>query len=105
MHQISDANRHHDWLIRSDPPQRSPVEMIKVRMGDENEIDLRQMMDFEPRSLQALNHLEPLRPVWIDQYIDLVGLNQKRSVANPGNANLAFLEFREYRRRIITGPL
>src|SRR4051812_9219968 len=80
MHQISDTDWHNDRLIGCDLAQGSPVEMVEMRMGHENEIDLRQMMNLESRLFQSLDDLEPFRPVRVDQDIDLGGLNQKGSV-------------------------
>jgi hypothetical protein len=62
-------------------------------------------MNFKAGSLQSLDDLEPLRPDWIDQNIDFVRLNQKRSVPNPRDANFALADFRELRPRMITGAL
>ena len=45
--QISHARWNHDRLIRSYAPQRPAVEMIKMRMRHEHEINGRQVMDFE----------------------------------------------------------
>lgn len=73
--QISHANRHNDRLIGRDVPQRPPVEMVEVRVRHEDEINRREMMNLETGLLEPLNHLQPLRPVWIDQDVDLVGLN------------------------------
>ena len=50
VHQISHADRHDDWLIGGDFPQRAPIEMIEMRVRHENEIDLGQMMNFETRA-------------------------------------------------------
>ena len=62
------------------------------------------MMNFEARLFETLDNLEPLRPVWIDQDIGLVSLNEKRCVADPGNTNLAFANLWKLRRprRLIT---
>ena len=77
VHQVSHAHRNHDRLVRSYAPQRAPVEMIKMRMGHEHEINRRQMMDFEARLFQSFDDLEPFRPDRIDQDVYLVGLNKK----------------------------
>src|SRR6184192_1407733 len=63
------------------------------------------MMNFETRLLQSLDHLEPLRPDRINQDINLVRLNQKRSVSNPGDAHFAFPDFRKLRPRMIASAL
>ena len=59
VHQISHADRHNDWLIGGNFPQRAPIEMIEMRVRHENEIDLGQMMNFKPgcfRRLITLSH-------------------------------------------------
>ena len=62
-------------------------------------------MNFETRLLQSFNHFEPLRPDRINQDINLVRLNQKRSVPNPGDAHFAFPDFRKLRPRMIASAL
>src|SRR5437773_11762010 len=62
-------------------------------------------MNFETRLLQSFNHFEPLRPDRINQDINLVRLNQKRSVPNPGDAHVAFPDFRKLRPRMIASAL
>ena len=62
-------------------------------------------MNFETRLLQSLDHLEPLRPDRINQDINFVRLNQKRSVPDPGNAYFAFADFRKVRLRMIASAL
>ena len=107
VHQVSHAHRHNDRLVGRYASQRAPVEMIEMSVSHQNEINRWQMMDFEPWLFQAFDYLKPLRPVWINQDIDLVGLNKKRCVADPGNTNLAFSNFWELRRArcLITRPL
>jgi hypothetical protein len=63
------------------------------------------MMNFEAWSLQSLNDLEPLRPDRVDQDIDFVSLNEKRSVADPRDANFASADLRKLRRRETAGAL
>jgi len=64
-------------LVRSDTPQRAPVEMIKMRMSHEHEVNGRQMMDFEAGLFQSFDNLEPFRPNRIDQDVYLVRLDKK----------------------------
>jgi hypothetical protein len=61
------------------------------------------MMNFEAWSLQSFDHLEPLRPDRINQYINVVGLDEKRGMSDPRDANFAFADFRKLRRRVTTG--
>ena len=77
VHQVSHAHRDNDRLVGRHAAQRAPVEMIEMSMSHQNEINRWQMMDFEARLFQTLDYLEPLRPVRINQDINLVGLNKK----------------------------
>ena len=45
MNQTSDADRNNDRLVGGNRSQRSAIEMIEMRVGDENEIDRRQVMN------------------------------------------------------------
>ena len=101
VHQISDAHGHDNRLIRGDAPQGTSVEMIKVRMGYQDEVNRRQMMNLEAWLFQSFDHLKPFRPDWVDQDIDFVSLNEKRGVPDPSDTNLAFADFRKLRRRVM----
>src|SRR4029077_6525049 len=103
--QVADSNRHDDWLISRYLPQRAAVEGIKMGVRYKHHVDVRQMMNFESRLLQPFNHLQPLRPDRIDQHIHLVRLNQKRGVADPGDADLARRNRRKLRRDVFARSL
>ena len=77
VYQVTYAHRHNDRLVGRNAAQRTPVEMIEMSVRHQDEIDRRQMMNFETRLLQTLDYLEPLRPVRIDQDIHFVSLNKK----------------------------
>jgi hypothetical protein len=62
-------------LVCGDRAQRTPVEVIEMRMRHENKIDRRQVMKVNSRFLQSLDHAEPHRPDRIDQHVGVVGLN------------------------------
>jgi len=93
VHQVPYANRHDNRLVCRNPPQSAPVEVIKMRVRHQNEIDRGQMVNFETRLFEPLDHLQPFRPERIDQDIGFVGLNQERRMANPGNADFALRIF------------
>ena len=63
------------------------------------------MMNFEAWLFQPLDHLEPFRPNRVDQDVDLVGLDEKRRVADPGNADLALSNLWELRSGGTCGAL
>ena len=102
---VSDARWNYDWLIRSYAPQRATVEVIKMRMRHEYEVNRRQMLNFETRLFQSFNDLEPFRPNRIDQNVYLVRLDKKRGVPDPGDADLAFVDLRKLRRHVFPGSL
>ena len=103
MHQIPYPHGHDDRLIRSHAPQSAPVKMIEVSMGDEDQINRRQMMNFEARSFQSFDHFEPLRPDRIDQDINFVGLDEKRGMSDPRDTDFTFVNFRKLRGRVTAG--
>ena len=72
--------------------------MIEVGMRDQDEVDLRQMMNFKPGLFQSFDDFEPLRPDRIDEDVDLVSLNKKRRVADPSHAELTGSELGELGR-------
>src|SRR5689334_13790265 len=93
MDQPTNAYRNNDRLVSRDRAERSAIEMIKMGVGDKDEIDRWQMMNVEPGFLQSLDHAQPHRPDRIDQHIRVMGLDQERGVTDPGDANLARLHF------------
>jgi len=76
-----------------------------MRMRHEYEVNRRQVLDFEARPFQSFDDLEPFRPNRIDQDVDLVRLDEKRSVADPRNAYLTFADLRKLRRHVFAGSL
>ena len=67
MDQISDAGRNDDRLIGRDTPQGPAVEMIEMRMGHQNRVDRRKVIDMQTRALKSLDHAQPHRPIRINE--------------------------------------
>ena len=61
------------------------------------------MMQFDSRLFQPLDHLQPFRPVRIDQNIAIVRLNEKGGVPDPGDAKFARPDFGKTRDCAFTG--
>ncbi len=95
VHKITDTDRNHNRLVRSDLRQRPPIEMIEMGMRNQNDVDRWQMMNLETRLLESLNHFQPFRPDRINQHIRFMRLNQERCVPNPSDADLPFPNLRE----------
>ena len=63
------------------------------------------MVNFESWLLESLDYFQPFRPDRIDQNVELMGLDQKRGMANPSDADLALVNFGELRPNVITSSL
>lgn len=103
VHEVSHADRNDDGLIGSHATQGAAVEVIKVRVRDEDEIYFGQVMDLKAGLLETLYHFEPFRPNRINEHIDLMRLNQKRSVADPSDTDFAWANLGEFRRHMNAG--
>src|SRR5215471_17524487 len=103
VNETTNTDRNDDRLIGSNCAQRSAIEMIKMRVSHEHEIDRRQMMNVKARLLQSFNHAQPHRPNRIDQHIGVVRLDQKRRMPDPSDADLARLHLWKKRPRTCAG--
>ena len=77
VHEIANAYGDDNRLIGGNAAQRAPVEVIKMGMGDQDKVDVGQMMNLKARLFQSLDDLEPACPVRVDQDIAIVRLNKK----------------------------
>ena len=59
LHEIAHADWDDDGLIGRDFAQGAAIEMIEMRVGDEDKIDRRQMVNLEAGLLQTLYDLQP----------------------------------------------
>lgn len=92
MDQVADFKGYDNGLIRCDGPQAATVKMVEVGVGDEDQIDVGQIVQVNAGVFDAFDDLEPARPVGIDEYIQPGSLDEKRGVADPGNADFVFPE-------------
>lgn len=95
VNEAADIFGNDDGLVAGDGAECLAVEMVKVRMGHQHEVDCREVVDFHAGLLDAFDDFQPLRPVGIDEHAVLGCLDEKRGVADPCDTNLAGLEFRE----------
>ena len=63
--------------------------MIEVGMGQQNEIDRRQILDFEAGALDPFDEEQPVGEIGIDQDVQIRELHQKGRVTDPGQSHLA----------------
>ena len=85
--------RHDNRLIARHGPEGFPVEVVEMGMRYQHKVDRREVMNFKARLAEAFDNLQPLRPVRVDENAVLGGLNEKRGVADPGDAKLANAQF------------
>lgn len=88
VRQFAHAPRHHSDPRMREAPQGRFVEVIEMGMCQQHKIDRRQMIQFQPRTLDPLQQEEPVRKVRIDQDIQIVELNEKRRMPNPRQGHL-----------------
>ncbi len=95
MNKVADSSGHDNGLISGNPAEAASVEMIKMGMSDENEVDGGKVVVGESSVAKAPNYKKPVGPVRIDKNVAMGSLNQEGSVADPGNADLACFKFRK----------
>jgi hypothetical protein len=89
VREVADAARHYaDFRIRQ-PPQRRLVEMIEMRVRQQNQVNRRQIADFQTGALDAFQKKKPVRKIRVNQHVQIRELDQKRRVADPGDGNFA----------------
>jgi len=97
MHEIADMFGDGDGLVAGYCTQRAAIQMIEMRVGDQDEINGREIAEFDPGMLDPLDHLEPSRPIGINEHAVLGSLNEKGGVSNPRHANFPRRKLGKYR--------
>jgi len=93
VHEIADTGGTDNGLVGGDSAEAAPVEVVEVGVGDEDQIDRGEVMVGKTGMTQAPDHEKPVGPVWVDQDISLMALDEEGCVTNPGDADLTFAEF------------
>lgn len=89
--QVPHAGGNDDRLVGGNLSQAFSIEMVEVGMGDENQVDIRQVMAGQARMPKTTDDQKPIGPVRIHQDVSLGPLNQERGVSDPGDADLPVL--------------
>jgi len=69
--------------------KRLPMEMVKMRMGHQDEIDWRQVPHMQAGLPQALQEEQPARKIRIDDYALPADLQEKARMSDEGEAQFA----------------
>src|SRR5579872_3111042 len=88
--QIHNVMRHHNYGWRcpaypgmlNDGAQRWPMEMVKVSMGDQNQIGRGKIADLDSGFAQTLQHKQPPGKIGIDDDVLPANLDEEGGVAD-----------------------
>jgi len=97
VREIADAARHDADFWMWQFPQRRLVKMIEVRVRQQHEVNRRQIFYLHAGALDAFQEKKPVREIRVDQHVQVRELDEKRRVADPGDGDLAVLQFWEDR--------
>jgi len=95
VHEIPNSGWNDNGLVGGDSAQATPVEVVEVGVGDENQIDRGEVMVGKSGMAQSTDHKKPVRPVRVDQNVPLMALDEEGCVTDPRDADLALAEFWE----------
>lgn len=93
MNKIPNARGNHNRLVGGNPTEASAVQVIKMSVGDQNQINVGQMMMGETGMTETTHDQQPVGPVRIDENVSMRSLDQKGGVADPGDGNLPLAKF------------
>src|SRR6267154_771660 len=68
------------------------VEMVEVGVGQQDEIDGRQVLDAEAGTFDALEEEEPVGEIGVNEDVQVGELDEERGVADPGEGDLTVVE-------------
>jgi len=97
VREVADAARHHSDFRMRQLPQSRLVKMIEVRVRQQHEVNRRQIFYLDAGALDAFQEKKPVRKIRVNQHVQVRELDEKRRVADPGDGDLAVLQFWEHR--------
>jgi hypothetical protein len=72
------------------------VKVIEMRVGEQDEIDGRQVFDFETGAFDAFEEEEPVGEIGVDENVEIGELNKEGGVTDPGEGDFALGEFGKF---------
>jgi len=73
-----------------------------MSVGEQHQVDRRQVADLDARSLDSLQQKEPVGEIGIDQDAQIVELDQELCVTDPRHRHLARIQAREFRPLVLS---
>ena len=98
VNQIPHSRGNDDGLVRCDLPEAPAVKVIEMGMGDQNKVNGGEVVMSQAGVAESSNNEEPVGPGRVDENVCLRCLDQKRSMADPGDTELPFFQFGKDRR-------
>ena len=103
MGEIADTPGHDADFGMGQATKGGFVEMIKMGVGQQDQVDGWEMLDAEAGALDTFEEEKPVGEVRIDQDVEIVELDEERGMANPGHGYLTFRELRERGLAMLSG--
>ncbi|MDB6016623.1 MAG: hypothetical protein JWR19_1112 [Pedosphaera sp.] len=79
------------------------VKVIEMGVGEEDEIDGGQVLDFKAGTFDAFEEEKPVGEIGVDEDVEVGELDEEGGVANPGEGDFAFGEFGELGALVLAG--
>lgn len=93
VHEIPDPGRNDDGLVGGNPSQTAAIEVVKMSVRDQHQINIGQVMMQKAGVPEAPDDQKPVGPIGINQDIAVRTLDQKRGMPNPRDGDLALPQF------------
>ena len=97
VREIAHAARHDADFRMRQFPQSWFMKMIEVRVRQQNQTNRRQIFYLQAGPLNALEEKKPVRKIRVNQHVQVRELDEKRRVTDPGDGDLAVLQFGKHR--------
>ncbi len=87
--EVANAPGHDADFRMRQAAQGGFVKMIEVRVGEQDEIDGREVLDFQAGAFDAFEEEKPVGEIGIDEDVEVGELNEERRVTDPGDGDFA----------------
>jgi hypothetical protein len=81
-----------DFRVRQ-TAQRWFMKMIEVRVREQNQIDGREILDFQAGTFDAFEQEQPVGKIGVDEDVEIGELNEEGRVTDPGDRHFAVFQF------------
>jgi hypothetical protein len=79
------------------------MEMIEMGVGEQDQVNGRQVLDFHAGAPEALQKKKPVGKIGINEHVEIGKLGQEGGVANPGEGDLPAGELGKARAEVLAG--